>query len=1787
MLKIMLKRIWFIMALFLMCIFPAFPWAQTVTLTVISASGERGTGGNPVAVTMDNSVGIAQITFRLKYDGIILDVTGAEVGQRVSSEPGVSFNWSSPEPGLVDVSIGSQFGAAVAAGSGTVVTLSFEVADDAPVGDVPLTVSDIFAFEPPNQAVPATSVDGSFAVFVSPHLGLSQQSHDFGGVLVGNTDVWTLTVFNAGSDTLIVDSLFSTRLEFDLDLPNFPQVLDADSGFDVHVTFIPQSMEIVSGRIRVLSNDPDSSVFSIPVTGEGLQPDIALSESSHDYGQVPLDSPSEWSLVIYNLGTAPLAVTEATTDDAHFAVTSPTFPKVIRVGDSLEVVITFSTSSEGSFSATVTVISADPDEGNLRISLSAQGVRAPDIEVSTMEYDYGQVLVRSSANWSLHIANVGSEDLNISQISFDVSDFIVISHAFPQTLPAGDYIDVSIMFSPSLEGSITGQMSIVSDDPDEGDLVVTLRGEGVIPNLELSATSYDYGGVIIGTSSEWVLTISNGGSGPLTIPSITSNHSDFSVTSPAFPQTVTSGASIDVTVTFTPSGDGLVSASLTISSNDPDEPTIRITLDGESLVPDIELSDLSHHFGDVNIDSLAVWTVLLSNMGTAPLTVDNVTSNHPTLTVVSPSFPQTVGLSESIEVTVHFVPTRQEIVTALLTILSNDPVEGTVVIELIGNGIPPVTLRVDRTVGEPGMENVFIPIVMDNVVPVAQVEFSLLYDPMILSVSNVTRSERVTGMGTFSWSRIEPGQIVVLLSDFTGQVISPGSGPIADINVSVAEPAPPITIDMSLTGAAFFDSEGKVYESRTLDGLFTVIVEDIHLLQTEYDFGEVGVGLSVGWDLLIHNVGTKELTIDSLVSDRSDFDVPSLEFPQTLPPSGNLEATVVFAPSVLGRIGGHLRLISSDPDEESVTITLSGEGVAAAVLQVGGGSGEVGSSDNLVEIQLQNRMDVYGLECVLSYDSEKLSVTEVQPSDRSESLDLFSWTAPTEEQVRVVISGLGGAFIPAGEGSVADIFFAVDMNAPREEVPLSLSGIAVFDSAGEHVVSAAVGGFFLVTGADILLKEVEHTFEYVAPGDSGMWQMYIFNEGTSPLTLDHVSSDNPAFVVSAPEFPQTVIPEESLAVTVLFVPSDTGTVEGELQVVSNDPDEGTLVVLLRGRSAVPHISVPVRAYSYGTVEVSTSAEWFLTVFCHGLVALTISDISIDRAEFEVAWPIDFPQVVDPGESIDTIIRFSPADTGDVVGTLTIMSDDPDEPSLTISLSGKGGILVPDIALSSVEHDFGSVVLGSSADWFFSIGNEGLVDLTLQTVVCNIEEFTVVSPDFPLVLAPNTMASVLVLFTPSSLEHVEGILTISSNDPDEGHIFIPLKGEGVTAPVPEISLSAHSHYFGHISVGQTSDWELKISNGGTDDLSIYSASVSHSEFSVVSPALPEVLPPDSEMTLRIRFAPLSTGQKAGQLYIASNDPDEDTVTVQVSGDGLPSTLTPEIGLLIEEHHFGTVKVGDESAWSFQISNTGLADLIVDSVYSDHSNFQVRSPVFPISIHPGGGQVVEVVFTPSSEGLKAGALAIFSNDPKNPLVFIFLSGEGETQVAVQLLSFTAAHIQGLVVLTWETRAGRDQCGFHLLRQGDLDAQYHLLTHDGLIKGSNPYTFTDSNIEDEGLYQYQLVAVNEGGGESIVGYTSVKVDGLIPSEITLSQNYPNPFNPETRIEYVLDKDGRVDLSICNMLGQRVKTLVAQHQKAGTYSVIWYGDDVEGRAVNSGVYIAQLRVGEEAKRIKMMVLK
>jgi len=132
---------------------------------------------------------------------------------------------------------------------------------------------------------------------------------------------------------------------------------------------------------------------------------------------------------------------------------------------------------------------------------------------------------------------------------------------------------------------------------------------------------------------------------------------------------------------------------------------------------------------------------------------------------------------------------------------------------------------------------------------------------------------------------------------------------------------------------------------------------------------------------------------------------------------------------------------------------------------------------------------------------------------------------------------------------------------------------------------------------------------------------------------------------------------------------------------------------------------------------------------------------------------------------------------------------------------------------------------------------------------------------------------------------------------------------------------------------------------------------------------------------------------------------------------------------------------------------------------------------------------------------------------------------------------------------------------------------------------------NDNRDSLRMWHTGATNSGS-YSQIGYATASFDsgtaladaflGELPKEYVFKQNYPNPFNPSTTIEYSIPKSSNVEISVCNLSGQKLSTLANKHHTPGNYQITW-----NGSGYASGVYIYQIKAENFVQSKKMLLIR
>jgi formylglycine-generating enzyme required for sulfatase activity len=210
-------------------------------------------------------------------------------------------------------------------------------------------------------------------------------------------------------------------------------------------------------------------------------------------------------------------------------------------------------------------------------------------------------------------------------------------------------------------------------------------------------------------------------------------------------------------------------------------------------------------------------------------------------------------------------------------------------------------------------------------------------------------------------------------------------------------------------------------------------------------------------------------------------------------------------------------------------------------------------------------------------------------------------------------------------------------------------------------------------------------------------------------------------------------------------------------------------------------------------------------------------------------------------------------------------------------------------------------------------------------------------------------------------------------------------------------------------------------------------------------------------------------------------------------------------------------------------------------------------------------------------------------------------GDDPLPVTLTTFTAVFSNGLPVLQWITTSEINNSGWNIYRNMVEDASNSQLINLEFITGAGStteqtnYSFLDEfDIEYGETYYYWLESVSLGGESEEFGPITLNIpeEGEeeappVPDKFSLLPNYPNPFNPETCIRYNLPVECLTEISIYNIKGEKVITLVKEIQEAGYYSVTWNGRNKDGQEVSSGVYLYRLETLNYKVARSMVLIK
>jgi hypothetical protein len=209
-------------------------------------------------------------------------------------------------------------------------------------------------------------------------------------------------------------------------------------------------------------------------------------------------------------------------------------------------------------------------------------------------------------------------------------------------------------------------------------------------------------------------------------------------------------------------------------------------------------------------------------------------------------------------------------------------------------------------------------------------------------------------------------------------------------------------------------------------------------------------------------------------------------------------------------------------------------------------------------------------------------------------------------------------------------------------------------------------------------------------------------------------------------------------------------------------------------------------------------------------------------------------------------------------------------------------VVAQIAVSPASINFGSITVNTAATRTLTISNSGNATLTVTSAALSGATFSITGAAFPLTINAGGGSNVSVRFAPTTTGNHSGSITLSSNATNQISP-VGLAGSATAPPNPQLTVSPTNWDFGQVAVGGSSSKSVTLTNTGNASVSISSANVTGSGYSVSGITFPRTVAVGASTTATINFAPPSPGSSPGSVSFVSNANNSPAVT-SVSGSG---------------------------------------------------------------------------------------------------------------------------------------------------------------------------------------------------------------------------------------------------------------------------------------------------------------
>ena len=949
-------------------------------------------------------------------------------------------------------------------------------------------------------------------------------------------------------------------------------------------------------------------------------------------------------------------------------------------------------------------------------------------------------------------------------------------------------------------------------------------GTSAGPSLSFTQSSVTFGSVAVGKTKTFTETITNSSAAMsqasvigaaiatnnITILQISSSSSSYSVTGISLPATLAPGQSATFTVKFTPKSTGTQAGTLSVST-DATEP-MTLNLMGTGATPStIAASHSSLSFGSVQTGTTGVIQEVLSNSGSSTMNISSIVASGTGFALNGVSAPIVLEPGQTVAFNARFSPTTTGSQTGSFKV-NSDASNSPLTISATGTGVADGGLTVS-----PASVN-FGSVQVGVTQTVTETLTNSGGSSLTISAANVTGAQ-FSISGLTLPATLSAGQSASFSVRFKPTATGSASGSIA---VASDGSNPNLSIALAGSGVA--------------DGALSATPSTIN-------FGTVVVGGNQTVTETLTNSGGSNLKITAAAASGAGFSLSGLALPTTLGPGQTASFSVKFAAGATGNATGDLT-ITSDGSNPTLTIPLSGNGVADGALTASP------SSVNFGSVVVGNNQTT--TETLTNSGGTSLKITAASASGSGFSMSGLA--LPVTLSVGQSVS-FSVKFAPTVTGSAAgNVTITSDGSNPTLAIPLSGDG--------------AADGSLTANPSSV-------NFGSVVVGNNQTTAETLTNSGGSSLKITAASASGSGFSMSGLALPVTLNAGQSVSFSVKFAPTATGSATGNVTITS-DGSNPTLNIPLSGNgTADGAVAATPSTLSFGSVQVGNNQSLTQTLTNSGGSSLKITAASASGTGFSMSG-LALPVTLNAGQSVSFSVKFAPTTGGNATGGVTITSDGSN-PTLNIPLSGTG-VTPGTAAASPTSLSFGSIQVGNSSTKSETLTNNGGSSITVTGASSTSAAFSVSGLSLPTTLTAGQSVTFSVVFSPSASGSASGNLTLTSNASNPS-LTVALSGTG-TAP-GQLAASPASQSFGSVVVGSSTSKTGTLSATGSS-VQVTGVTSDNPEFKVSGITFPATIAAGGSASFTVTFTPAASGASSGVITFASNA--SNTASQSLSGSG---------------------------------------------------------------------------------------------------------------------------------------------------------------------------------------------------------------------------------------------------------------------------------------------------------------